>query len=863
MKKGVMTLNIVNNFEEDEKYQRLMQFAKNKKPHGGLSNLYLIQKKDINGNLIDEYYGMNIMTDYGMSQYFVNNDTFPKNIYIGNGTGTFNHTTSELLSPITTTASTVSNQTIAYNYPLYYDEDSKLITCICRYLVAYFDYNIANITDKISVSEYGIGTAVNKLWTHSWVYDKQGNQTYITKDVNERLEITVYMCMSYYESLITQGYEDGRYTIITSMRRFFENRMDENNIYTYKRYSTGSSRTKTNTSSGFMNNEITRITNLVWFDMENKADSSSGYIDGFCQWTSGFMVLEPQQLDEPEDFDITIFPLNDSTSVLNDKCLSDTFGHVDHVPFTQADIESVALYNMKTGKYDNYEEFYNNAEHCYCETPMQTYFATPIYYTNNNTKMLMYVFQNVRTDDPIIGLENNDLSTVYVTNKYWDTSSWTLITDFNNIPESLQTARYWITPSNENSLKPIRRSGHFHIIPNHGGVEQLSFGLSRYINAVCDNYDYGWYMMNNVVYCPSISKTYTIGTGSTNNALMTYDKWLVVFNSSTNYIVADMSDLSAGPVTTTMTPLFTKSTNVISYCHRSETTTGIICLQSLSANEATVLDLRGNTPTQTLLNSSKATCVWGKNQIAYIPANDSTKIIVHDYDVNGDVREFNIPSELSSATCMFAHRDYVWLTDGATYTHMFNINTGSSTPCSNTIKIDSSISSLTMTAVNEALVLYRHAYINTNDAYYVKYDDPTNPGSLSLFDESPSRRESRINYTLRYIHDNTLMLLISHGYGNGSYNIVADFGQFLNDDTKVVHTKYTTDTFANYTPFGEFIIYDDHKKVPAEYFLPHRIIGKTKTITALNNIKSISSKTWMTTITNIPEFIGLPPGEVQ
>ena len=96
----------------DKLYERAMTFAKNKTSKegssAGISNLYVLQKIDKDGNVTGEYYGMNMMTDYGMNQYFLQNATFPTNIYIGNGTGSFNHTTNALLSAVTTTASTLS-----------------------------------------------------------------------------------------------------------------------------------------------------------------------------------------------------------------------------------------------------------------------------------------------------------------------------------------------------------------------------------------------------------------------------------------------------------------------------------------------------------------------------------------------------------------------------------------------------------------------------------------------------------------------------------------------------------------------------------------------------------------------------------
>ena len=855
----------------DKLYERAMTFAKNKTSKegssAGISNLYVLQKIDKDGNVTGEYYGMNMMTDYGMNQYFLQNQTFPTNIYIGNGTGSFNHTTNALLSAVTTTASTLSSSTKSYAYPLYYDNISGLITCVCKYIDVYFDYNISGITDTITISEYGIGTAYNALWTHSWVYDITGAQTYVTKETNEKLSITVFLCMSYYESLITDGYADERYTMITTMARFF-NRMVENNIYTYKRYNNANTRSYTNTKSKFENNTIDFVTNLTGFTMYNGSGNDSGYIDGFVQWHSGFMTLEPQRLDTPENFEVIIYPMNNTPTGL-----SDNFGHPDKKPqFTQADITSVALFNYKTGNWDNYESFINDKNYCYCETPLTSYFPTPIYYTNNNTVVLMYVYQNIRVDDPIIGLDNLDLSTVYATDKYWDVSSWIFISDFNNIPEEAQTARYWITTTNQVSIDPIRKSKAFRLIPTNGDYEVLGewTGTGTGCYSACDNYEYGWYMHGNTVFVPSSKLKFTIGNnGTTANATFTYGKWLVVFNSTTTYLLTDMSDLTSAPTPETKTPLFTTATNCLSNCYRTSTDTGILCLQSLSASEATIIDLRNNGFKQSLLNSKLAACVWGTNTIAYIPADDTTKIRIYDVTVSGDIKEFTIPDGVESIPLMFAHRDYIWITNGSSYSYVIDIRDGTTTGCENTIPLNSELNYIEFTAVDAAMIIYKYTPNLPEKACYVRYDNPTVPGNLSMYNRSISTSSitGRSVYTLRYIHENTLALIMSIGYYSssktGSYNTVCDFGRFLKTGTASSYVYNDNNTYASHIPFGEFIIFDYTTKVPTEYKMYHKIIGTTNTITTLNKIKNISGKQWTVSITNIPEFNGLPPGKVQ
>ena len=176
----------------------------------------------------------------------------------------------------------------------------------------------------------------------------------------------------------------------------------------------------------------------------------------------------------------------------------------------------------------------------------------------------------------------------------------------SGLKEAAQTARYWITTTNQVSINPIRKSKAFRVIPTNGDYEVLGewTGNGTGCYSACDNYEYGWYMHGNTVFVPSSKLKFTIGNnGTTANATFTYGKWLVVFNSTTTYLLTDMSDLTSVPTPETKTPLFTTATNCLSNCYRTSTDTGILCLQSLSASEATIIDLRNNGFKQSLLNS--------------------------------------------------------------------------------------------------------------------------------------------------------------------------------------------------------------------------------------------------------------------
>ena len=172
-------------------FNRAMEFAKNHRPSGGLSNLYVARTIDRDGNVTSETYGMNTMTDLGFEKFFTNEDSFPRKLFIGQGStqGVSFLQTHVLIDPITSESDSESlrNTTIDYGYPMYYypipgdAAGNGLVTCVCKFQVSTFDYNITNISQAITITEYGIGSDYENLWTHSWVYDITGHKARITK----------------------------------------------------------------------------------------------------------------------------------------------------------------------------------------------------------------------------------------------------------------------------------------------------------------------------------------------------------------------------------------------------------------------------------------------------------------------------------------------------------------------------------------------------------------------------------------------------------------------------------------------------------------------------------------------------------
>ena len=318
-------------------YKEAIEFMKNKHSkepmQQGISNLYVIRRIDKDGNVLETKFGENLMTDYGFRRHFVENVSWPSRVYVGDGIpsgGYFSQDSKVLQNLISDTALTNSNTTKDYDCPFYYDAASSgterggLITVFCQYLVCYMNYSNSTygIADNTKlIYEFGIGEDSSNLWTHSRVYTSAGTPSHVAKNNGERLEFTIFLCLSYYESMIMNGWNDaghvdgqyGRYTVITTPERMFQ-KMVPSNIYTFQRDSQNNvSIAFTNSSTSIEETYITNTQLINAFTSETisgdgKIKTANGYIDGFISDSPGMCIVEREEMDHFEDIDMIIHP---------------------------------------------------------------------------------------------------------------------------------------------------------------------------------------------------------------------------------------------------------------------------------------------------------------------------------------------------------------------------------------------------------------------------------------------------------------------------------------------------------------------------------------------------------------------------
>lgn len=892
-------------------YNKAIEFVKNRRKiepiKQGISNLYVIERVDKDGNVLETKFGENLMTDYGFHRHFVDKVSWPTNLYVGDGVpaaGHFSQDSQTLESIITTRALTNSTTVKDYACPFYYDTASSssefggLVTVFCQYMKSYMDYTNSTyeITeDEKLIYEFGIGENDTKLWTHSRVYNSAGTATHIMKRDNERLYFTIFLCVTYYESLIMNGWNDaghdaegkyGTYTVITTPERMF-NYMDPTNtkVYSFQRDNRNNvAITVVPSSTSIETTYITRtqvLSNLILETSpgDGKLTTGNGYIDGFVNDSPGFCIVEREELSTPESFDVILHP-----STPYEDGMSAAFGTRDLYRFTQLeDVTSFAMFDYVTNDWTNTSLYVNDPLKWYDETPLMSTFGKPIYYISNNTIQTLYVHQNINQLDGITSITSGHLI-VYMATKYWDVSTWVNITDILHIPSAYKNYKYILTSENSVDLRVERERDKFHIVPKTGTSVTTYNSFDKVLGVVhtVDNFQYGWYKGNKKVYVPDTLTTYT----TVSDHSMTWGKWLVDYPNTSTLTIYDMSNVvSQHPSTLTsytITPAFGVTvSNILTTCFRTDSGTGLICLFNKANSKAVVIDLDsfdGTTFTMNQLLGDRcimACCVVNTRYVAYIPSDATNTIVIYDCDTSQIYKTLTMPTITGTPSILIGIGPYVWISDGtASNTYYINIETNDYDVCDTYIPWTSSsaLYNFKCSHTNDFFVGYNHAesLSSHNMAFAIKVNEPKHIKSLTNFKDTYS--QNSLNITLRNVEtnasSNTCAMIISSSYQN-SYNcinVVMDLGYYffntvntVNLDNVYIDINSSEERRGTMIPYGQFVMVDNRTKTPLEFAMPHKLSGKTKTITTQNHYKSIN-KEWSTTFTNTPKFNGLPPG---
>ena len=877
----------------DPKLERAMKFAQNfMRKHGNapLSNLYVIQRKDRDGNVLEEKYGMNLVTDYGITTYFASMyNWFPQNLYVGQGGGgsaSFDTTTNTLITPLSTVAATVTDAVNYHGLPMYYDRSTGLVTAVCQFLKCYLDYDFDGWYQDTSIYEYGIGTAYNQLWTHSWVYDNFGGLGMITKRPNERLEFTVYMCMSYSTNMINTEWNKGKCVVITMTYRFFANHMREANLQTFKRYSVYYNRASSSTQTAFDNvtKSLDVVSNITDFTLTTGNTADTGYLDGFRNISPGMVSFERSYMDPPCVVDTTMYPSPDYAEKPDG--FSDTFGLANYLPFTQFTASKSYTFNAMTQAYDLEEtDFVNSPVRWYNENSMEHDGCVKMYYSYHDTATPMYIYINMNTADPILKIGGN-LLTVYATNEYWDKSKWVFINDLASIPDTCEILdgqgnplnprcmKYWITTSDTEDLKPTRASQKFSYVDSnnvntiHHNFTSIPVGFFDGIGSK----EYQWFLVDNMVYRlgANASTVQLSATKSNYDSIQSYttgSSILSLISSSDSFIVTDVT--AASPVPQTIQN--TAGISNLWECYTTDSKNGRMVISDYTNSKLLKIDYRDpSNVVQTGINNCVIGCaIMMSTNYALIDSSNPKTILVKNFDTNVDITSFTVTG--NNPTLIFGWRDLLYVTDCSTYLIVCNITSGTMTVCEaypSNSNFGSYRHRLRTEASTDFMCLYRYDTANTEDCTRVfEYFRPTLCRSLGM---NPGNYYNYQHIELRDLNrtvtgGTTVMVVTSRawaqGYEYGNRQLALDLGSYMTSD-KVNTTGIVDIRKVNrrrWVVYGDLIIFGQDA-FPLKNVIPHRIVGTTNTVSTIDTLKNIREKRWTTTLSNISEWQGKPPG---
>lgn len=203
----------------------IKEFKKNN-PKFKEKNVYLCQSVDMDGNVVDEKYGVNLMTNNGLQRVIVNGVTiWNYYFYLGSGDTDPEYTNTQLNSYISAlgagaykaswTAGGKSSDK-PYCGAFEYDPVTKIQSGTQPLLQRYWDYT-AGSNQEYYIREIALGTSPTDLFTHALIYDGLGNKSYIKKKPNTRLFITVYITFGVSFAEVPTLYDNGQYVLMNAL----------------------------------------------------------------------------------------------------------------------------------------------------------------------------------------------------------------------------------------------------------------------------------------------------------------------------------------------------------------------------------------------------------------------------------------------------------------------------------------------------------------------------------------------------------------------------------------------------------------------------------------------------------------------
>lgn len=519
-------------------------------------NVYHLIAEDRDGNIVNEAFGINVMTDTGFQRSYKETSGYEKysdRMYLGDGVfQTIDPASTELVHAIDTTYATMINGVAEHMYTEWVPEkESNLVQF--RLCSGWFDYTQWDV-DK-TVTEIGISSgaysSINSLKYHAAIYNAEGEKSSFVKKVNEKLTINVYArCMVPIVKIVNESWDRGICCAIRSDAMFQQYTGDYWNTMRTTCYSYDWS------VAGGDNSDIKKpdngsITDHVY--STNAVLPINIFIDGKTQYISEciFSSYYPGNFYNMQFESYMIFSSKVRTpspvAFQNDDIRTENFKSpsLRHVyaarhennddnygilPMTNMHISSLKMFDIQANDWNINVPFTESTSYLEASYEhLRLMIRENNWITFMNDHMWHSVFINEAPQYPIKCIENCG-RTMYCTDTYWDSSSWELIENTSNISRTQGAKRFFIMfetdfPNNETDrrvgyyadmrhARRIQRYDYDEIFPklnvNNGyGEDDVDFGIRKLPNG--SGYAYYSYIYDDASYCGKCVKNETIG----------------------------------------------------------------------------------------------------------------------------------------------------------------------------------------------------------------------------------------------------------------------------------------------------------------------------------------------------------------
>ena len=422
-------------------------------------NLYHLVSEDMDGNVTDEKYGINCMTDYGFERSFVYSNGGQPHIFIGTSTAIPTPSSQQMTSPITNTAAYGTGDTWSLTLTAEdYDSNTGITTVTFRMNSGYFDYT--QFSEEKTITEIGVGNQVDQLWFHARVYDASGNPSSIIKRMNERLTISIYLSGGMkVKQLVEDAWSNGVYKLITPKALLFPSKDNfSNSLYLFMAayhnsytYSTSIGQITNQSHASVSGSILTcEYTNMGSYLMEDKYRYIDDVFIGDNQYaytTATAMITKPR-LSSPMTLvseNIYTGPRTNSFAESFAKCPYNN----DHekyftgeFPVIDVDMKSSYMYDYTDHDWSIQDTFTNPTTSQYDSGYLVHSIIDTGYFASSDSYRTFSVFLNPYPNIPITKIYNRN-ATFYATDEWWDTSSWVLIDNPAAVDSTLQGKKYY------------------------------------------------------------------------------------------------------------------------------------------------------------------------------------------------------------------------------------------------------------------------------------------------------------------------------------------------------------------------------------------------------------------------------------